>query len=79
MRREPWNLQLKTVSPASGQREPEARNPPLLFNLMVEPSERTNVAEQHPEVIQQKLKDVDAHRQSGKPRHPMPLITVRRP
>jgi arylsulfatase A-like enzyme len=67
----PWKLHLKTVNPGSGQARPQVHNPPLLFNLMVDPSERTNVADQHPDVIRQILNDVDAHRQSVKPRHPM--------
>ncbi|MFI5454482.1 MAG: sulfatase [Isosphaerales bacterium] len=70
VRRGPWKLHLKTANPAFGQDRAQARNPPLLFHLMIDPSERANVADQHPEVVEQILKDIDAHRRSLKPGHP---------
>jgi arylsulfatase A-like enzyme len=66
----PWKLHLKTVDPALGHDQPQVCNPPLLFNLVVDPSERTNVADRYPEVIQQIVKDIDAHRRLVKPGRP---------
>jgi len=67
VRRGPWKLHLKTVNPASGRDRAKVHNPPLLFHLMIDPSERTNLADQHPDVIKQILKDIDAHREGLKP------------
>ena len=62
----PWKLHLKTINAASSQEKVQAQNPPLLFHLMTDPSERIDVAGQHPDVIKKILEDVDAHRQGTK-------------
>jgi len=45
-----------------GQRQPEKHDPPLLFNLGVDPGEQWNVADQHPEVLAQIMKEVEKHK-----------------
>ncbi len=70
VRRGPWKLHLKTIDPASKQEEPVVHDPPLLFNLTVDPSERFDLAGQHPDVVKPLLEDIAAHRRdvkSGKP------------
>jgi arylsulfatase A-like enzyme len=69
-RRGPWKLHLKTVDPASGLAKVQTHNPPLLFHLMIDPSERINLADQHPEVVEQLKKDIEVHCQSVKPGMP---------
>jgi arylsulfatase A len=66
----PWKLHLKTINPASGQDQAQASDPPLLFHLTMDPGEHTNVAREHPDVIEQLLKDIDAHRQVVIPGNP---------
>jgi arylsulfatase A-like enzyme len=70
VRHGPWKLHLKTINPASGEEKPKVHDPPLLYNLMRDPSERVNVALQHPDVIEQLLKDVEKHRRDVKPGTP---------
>jgi arylsulfatase A len=67
VRRGPWKLHLKTINPAAGEKKPKVHNPPLLFNLALDPSERLNVTAQHAEMIQQLLKVIEKHRQDVKP------------
>ena len=56
--------------PAAGQEKTQTHNPPLLFQLTIDPSERINVADQHPDVIEQLLKDIEKHRGDLKPGKP---------
>src|SRR5262249_56659072 len=62
VRRGPWKLHLKTINPAAGEKKPKVHDPPLLFNLAFDPSERVNVAARHPELIQQLLNVIEQHR-----------------
>ena len=70
MRRGPWKLHLKTVNPASGKEKPQVHDPPLLFHLTTDPSERFNVADRHPDVVDQLLKEIEEHRRTLKPGTP---------
>lgn len=66
VRKGPWKLHFKT-QPGYGQRNPDVHDPPLLFNLEHDPSEKHNVAEKHPDVISDLQKVVEKHRQELKP------------
>jgi arylsulfatase A len=70
MRRGPWKLHLKTVDPASGNENAQAHNPPLLFHLTNDPSERFNVAARYPDVVEQLVKEIQEHRSGLKPGTP---------
>ncbi|NLH17373.1 MAG: sulfatase [Phycisphaerae bacterium] len=61
VRKGPWKMHLVTKTEYTGQKLQE-HNPPLLFHLEQDPSEKYNVAEQHPEVIEQLTQVVEAHR-----------------
>ena len=61
VRQGPWKLHVKTQA-GYGQPEPEVHDPPLLFHLDHDPSERFNVAKQYTEVVEQLLAVIDAHR-----------------
>lgn len=60
-RQGPWKLHLMTQN-AYGQPEPEKHDPPLLFQLEQDPSERNSVTERHPEVVQRLLDGIERHR-----------------
>ncbi len=45
-----------------GPDKPVVQDPPLLYNLNVDPSEKYNVAKEHPEVIEEIKKILEAHK-----------------
>jgi len=50
-----------------GSDKPEAHDPPLLFNLNHDPSEKFDVAKNHPDAIEDIRKEVAAHQATMKP------------
>jgi arylsulfatase A-like enzyme len=60
-RRDHWKLHLFTQK-GYGQANPDAHDPPLLFDLNSDPAERFNVSADHPEIVAEILKDIAAHR-----------------
>ncbi len=70
VRRGPWKIHLKTTDPGSGNEKAQAHDPPLLFNLTTDPSEQFNVADQHPDVVEQLLKEAEEHCRTIKPGPP---------
>ncbi len=45
-----------------GKKGPQQHDPPLLFNLEQDPSEKYNVADKHPEAIAKIKQAIDTHR-----------------
>jgi arylsulfatase A len=70
VRHGPWKLHLQTIDPAADQRKPQAHDPPLLFHLTVDPSERIDIAAQHPDIVRELLEEIAAHRRDVKPGKP---------
>ena len=70
VRQGPWKLHQKTIESASGQTKSQIQSPPLLFNLATDPSERFNVALEHPDVVERLMKVIEAHRASVSPGSP---------
>ena len=77
-----WDNELRAVrkgaykghfitSGAYGEGEPRReQNPPLLFNLADDPGERRNIAAAHPDIVNDLIREADAHRRGmtmGKP------------
>jgi arylsulfatase A len=50
-----------TVPPIELQNQPTTHEPPLLYNVSIDPSEKYNIADQHPEVIAEIRKMVEEH------------------
>ncbi len=61
VRKGPWKLHFITQSAYVGD-QPVARDPPVLYNVEEDPSERFDVAADHPEVIVDLLSLVEKHR-----------------
>ena len=61
VRKGAWKLHLLTQK-GYGQPAPEAHDPPLLYNLNIDPGESFNVATNHPGVIAGLMKDIETHR-----------------
>lgn len=57
----PWKAHFIT-RPPYGNGPPETHDPPLLYQLRIDPSERFNVADKHPDVVAEIIKAVDRHR-----------------
>jgi arylsulfatase A len=74
VRKGSWKLHLKTTSPASvatwGDWPVEEHDPPLLFNVEHDPSEKFNVADKHPKVVEQLLQFIQEHQQKLVPGQP---------
>ena len=62
----PWKAHFLTQT-GYGQPQPDKHDPPLLFNLEVDPGESYNVADKHPEVLDQINTLVEKHRAGMKP------------
>ena len=50
-----------------GQKSPEVHSPPLLYHLRHDPSEKHNVADQHPEIIEEMIRLRTLHQASVQP------------
>ena len=70
VRQGPWKLHLKTIEAASGQTKTQDHSPPLLFHLEHDPSERFNVAPEHPDIVQRLINVIEQHRASVVPGTP---------
>ena len=46
-------------------------NPPLLFNLTEDPGQHYDVALEHPDIVADLVKEVEAHRKTIKPTKPL--------
>jgi arylsulfatase A-like enzyme len=64
-----WKAHFRTQT-GYGQPKPEEQDPPLLFHLPRDPSERFNVAAGHPQVIAQIRTAVESHRAAVVPGTP---------
>ncbi len=64
MRKGPWKLHVITNEPANGTRETVRHNPPLLYQLLEDPSEKYDVAEAHPDIVRELLGLMDEHRRA---------------
>ncbi len=74
VRKGPWKIHVKTTSPASvstwGQWPIEEHDPPLLFHVEHDPSEKHNIADKHPDVVRELLELMKEHQRNlvaGKP------------
>jgi len=68
VRKGPWKLHLMTQDAyGAGARQPVTHDPPVLYHLEHDPSERINVAEEHPELLQEILADIETHRKQVQP------------
>jgi arylsulfatase A-like enzyme len=74
VRQGPWKIHVKTTSPASvstwGDWPIEEHDPPLLFNVEQDPSEKNNLAVRHPKIVEQLLKLMLQHQRSVVPAKP---------
>jgi arylsulfatase A len=68
VRKGPWKAHL-TTRPAygPGANTPEHHDPPLLYQLEIDPSEQYDVSADHPEVVADLLAEVQRHRATVEP------------
>jgi arylsulfatase A len=66
LRKGPYKAHFITKS-AYGRDKPVRHDPPLLYHLEHDPSEKHNIAEAHPDVIAEIMKEVAEHRRTLKP------------
>jgi len=63
IRKGPWKAHFTTHTSYVGQ-EPVDHEPPLLFNLDIDPSEKYDIAESHPEIVNELIAEANRHRES---------------
>lgn len=66
VRKDQWKLHLFTQK-GYGQPKPDVHEPPLLFNLNNDPGETFNVSTNHPAVVAELLREIEAHRTTVTP------------
>lgn len=66
VRKGQWKMHLFTQK-GYGQPEPDAHEPPLLFDLNADPGEFFNVAATHPKVVAELMKEIENHRATVTP------------
>ncbi|MGQ9650042.1 MAG: sulfatase family protein [Phycisphaerae bacterium] len=66
VRKGPWKAHLMTQI-GYGQKEPEKHDPPLLFQVEQDPSERFDVAKEHPDVVADLLAEIERHKATIQP------------
>jgi len=49
------------LKPTSWFKEPKKHNPPLLFNLNIDPSEKFNISSKNPEKVKEILELIKVH------------------
>jgi arylsulfatase A-like enzyme len=64
-----WKMHFKTQI-GYGQPKPDAHDPPLLFHLGLDPSEKRNVAKDHPDILKQIQEAVNTHKSGVVPAKP---------
>lgn len=64
LRKGPWKAHFATQESYTGNNKRIEHDPPVLYNLEVDPAEKWNVAEKHPEVIAEIKAAVDAHQKT---------------
>jgi len=64
LRKGPWKAHFATQESYTGNNKRIEHDPPVLYNLEVDPSEKWDVAEQHPEVITEIKAAADAHQET---------------
>jgi arylsulfatase A-like enzyme len=68
VRKGPWKMHLMTQDAyGAGARMAVKHDPPILYHLDHDPSERVNVAAQHPELLKEILADIETHRKQLQP------------
>ena len=64
LRKGPWKAHFATQESYTGNNKRIEHDPPVLYNLEVDPSEKWNVADQHPEVIAEINAAAAAHQET---------------
>jgi arylsulfatase len=71
----PWKLHVKAREPVNYGKVDELSSPEL-YHLERDISEKYNVADKHPEVVERLLKKIEEHRAGIEPHEDMLAITI---
>ena len=66
VRKDQWKLHLMTQK-GYGQPKPDVHEPPLLFDLNIDPGETFNIAADHPNVVADLVREIETHRATVDP------------
>jgi arylsulfatase len=63
IRKGPWKAHFTTM-PSYSQQPPKEHNPPLLYNIEIDPSELYDVSQAHPDIVEEIKKVYDEHKKN---------------
>ena len=67
IRKGPWKAHFITQGSYSGDTKPKTHDPPLLYHLGVDPSEKWDVAKDHPDVVAELIQAAQEHKKTVEP------------
>ena len=67
IRKGPWKAHFTTQGSYVGDTNPKTHDPPLLYHLGVDPSEKWDVGKEHPDIVAELIQAAEEHKKTVQP------------